>query len=181
MRRARDCRGSFAGKLSVCSFQGPTTATLQQSPLPDMHASHVHVKWRVSSLPISTHLTAWKLRVPLTVFASRSGRCRLTPPSGHQKNVRRLCAQPSAGGCLLRGDCCRCWNISSADPTTAAPPTIILVTWLFTTALSPSDGPFPCREPKKFLSSVQCKSCRAHEMSTKGPLLLYWAPQPSVH
>ena len=45
-----------------------------------------------------------------------------------------------------------------------------LVAWLFTTALSPSDGPFPCREPKKWRSIVQSKSPRAALMSEKGPV-----------
>ena len=70
-----------------------------------------------------------------------------------------------------------------ASQMVAAPALMAVVAWCFTTALSPSEGPFPWREPKKFCSRVQPKSVRlrAHKMSQKGPFDLYCAEQPSVH
>ena len=63
----------------------------------------------------------------------------------------------------------------------ALPAAMAVEAKFLTTALSPSDGPLPCLEPKKFLSRLALRSSGARTMSKNGPLLLSCAAQPSVH
>ena len=148
----------------------------------DSHPGQKQLSGRVSMVksckPVDR--TQWMCRVPATVFTILSSLGRSTTPSRTRKYTCLLWLH-GPGGSLVKL-CSRYWNISSALLTTAWLAFTALSTWCLMRPLIPSDGPFPCRDPKKCLSNcAQSRSDVAWLMSEKGPLLLYWDAHPSVH
>ena len=71
--------------------------------------------------------------------------------------------------------------IFSAVATVASREITARRTAVFTTPDTPSLGPLPRREPKRFLSRLNPKSSSEKLMSQDGTFDLYWTPHPSLN